>query len=126
MEMMTLDATLWEEDGAPYIVYCHEWVQISNGTIEYMALKPDLSETVGEAKLMFRGTWSIRNAESRKLMWLGARIAGPSAGSRSKPSRLKRHSCLATGRTTRRNLVCAFPAPWAFTRRFPGPTWRGA
>ena len=56
VEMMTLDATLWEEDGVPYIVYCHEWVQISNGTIEYMALKPDLSETVGEAKLMFRGS----------------------------------------------------------------------
>ena len=56
VDMMTLDATLWEEDGVPYIVYAHEWVQISNGTIEYMQLKPDLSETVGEPQLMFRGS----------------------------------------------------------------------
>lgn len=54
--MMTLDATLWEEDGVPYIVYSHEWVQISNGTIEYMKLKNDLSATVGEPHLLFRGS----------------------------------------------------------------------
>ena len=36
-------------------------------------------------KLMLRGTESIRNAESRNEMWFGHRIAGPSAGSRSKP-----------------------------------------
>ncbi len=55
-DMMTLDATLWVEDGKPHIVYCHEWVQISNGTIEYMALKDDLSETIGEPQLLFRGS----------------------------------------------------------------------
>ncbi len=55
-EMMTLDATLWEENGVPYIVYAHEWVQISNGTIEYMELKPDLSATVGEPKRILRGS----------------------------------------------------------------------
>jgi arabinan endo-1,5-alpha-L-arabinosidase len=56
VDMMTLDATLWEEDGIPYIVYAHEWVQISNGTIEYMQLKDDLSETIGKPHLMFRGS----------------------------------------------------------------------
>ncbi|QGY47420.1 family 43 glycosylhydrolase [Maribellus comscasis] len=56
VDMMTLDATLWEEDGVPYIVYAHEWVQISNGTIEYMQLKDDLSETIGEPQLLFRGS----------------------------------------------------------------------
>jgi hypothetical protein len=25
-DMMTLDGTLWVEDGVPYMVYCHEWV----------------------------------------------------------------------------------------------------
>ncbi|WP_258104239.1 glycoside hydrolase family 43 protein [Marinoscillum sp. MHG1-6] len=55
-EMMTLDATLWEEDGNPYIVYAHEWVQISNGTIEYLPLKDDLSEVIGEPKLILRGS----------------------------------------------------------------------
>ena len=56
VDMMTLDATLWEQDGIPYIVYAHEWVQISNGTIEYMQLKNDLSETIGEPHLLFRGS----------------------------------------------------------------------
>ncbi|MBN2183653.1 MAG: family 43 glycosylhydrolase [Sedimentisphaerales bacterium] len=55
-DMMTLDGTLWVEDGKPYIVFCHEWVQISNGTIEYMALRDDLSETIGEPTLLFRGS----------------------------------------------------------------------
>jgi arabinan endo-1,5-alpha-L-arabinosidase len=55
VDMMTLDATLWVEDGKPYIVYAHEWVQISNGTLEYMQLKGDLSETIGDPVLMFRG-----------------------------------------------------------------------
>jgi arabinan endo-1,5-alpha-L-arabinosidase len=64
-DMMTLDGTLWVEEGKPYIVYCHEWVQICNGTIEYMALKDDLSETIGESQLMFRGSdgpWAVISA----------------------------------------------------------------
>ncbi len=64
-DMMTLDGTLWAEDGKPYIVFCHEWVQICNGTIECMGLKDDLSETVGEPTLLFRGSagpWQIISA----------------------------------------------------------------
>lgn len=52
--MMTLDATLYVEDEKPYVVYAHEWVQISNGTIETIALKDDLSDTIGLPKLLFR------------------------------------------------------------------------
>lgn len=55
-DMMTLDGTLWEEDGVPYMVYCHEWVQISNGTIEMIELTEDLSETVGEPTRLFFGS----------------------------------------------------------------------
>jgi len=29
----TLDGTFWVEDGVPYMVYCHEWLQNGNGTI---------------------------------------------------------------------------------------------
>ena len=47
-DMMTLDATLFEEDGVPYIVYAHEWVQIKDGTIEVMQLAPDLSRAFGD------------------------------------------------------------------------------
>src|SRR5208283_5178235 len=47
-DMMTLDGTFWVEDGVPYMVYCHEWVQIVNGTVEMIRLADDLSGTVGE------------------------------------------------------------------------------
>ncbi len=60
-DMMTLDGTLWVEDGVPYMVFCHEWVQITDGTIEYIPLKEDLSEATGEPKKMFRASsakWS--------------------------------------------------------------------
>ena len=59
--MMTLDGTFWVEDGVPYMVFCNEWVQVSDGTVEYMPLKDDLSEAAGPPKRMFRGSsakWS--------------------------------------------------------------------
>jgi arabinan endo-1,5-alpha-L-arabinosidase len=59
--MMTLDGTFWVEDGVPCMVFCNEWVQISDGTVEYMPLKDDLSEAAGPPKRMFRGSsarWS--------------------------------------------------------------------
>ncbi len=55
-DMMTLDGTLWEENGVPYMIYCHEWVQVSNGTVEMIQLKDDLSAVIGEPKLLFRGS----------------------------------------------------------------------
>lgn len=63
-DMMTLDGTLWVEDGVPYMIYCHEWVQIVNGTVEMIQLAPDLSATVGEPTRLFFGNdapWSKRS-----------------------------------------------------------------
>ncbi|MBQ9362651.1 MAG: family 43 glycosylhydrolase [Bacteroidaceae bacterium] len=58
----TLDGTFWvDKDGKPYMVYCYEWLQNLNGTIEKIELKPDLSGTVGEGKVLFRASdspWS--------------------------------------------------------------------
>jgi arabinan endo-1,5-alpha-L-arabinosidase len=56
VDMMTLDGTLWEEDGVPYIVFAHEWVQITDGTIEFVRLKVDLSDTLGDPKRLFQGS----------------------------------------------------------------------
>ncbi len=61
VDIMTLDGTLFIEDGTPYMVFCHEWVQIKDGTVEYVPLKADLSETAGEPKRLFSGSeaaWS--------------------------------------------------------------------
>lgn len=51
----TLDGTFWVDlDGKPYIVYCGEWLENWNGTMEKIELKPDLSGTVGQPKVLFR------------------------------------------------------------------------
>lgn len=66
VDMMTLDGTLWVEDGVPYMVFAHEWVQIKDGTIEMVRLKDDLSETAGEPVRLFHGSdapWAKRNEE---------------------------------------------------------------
>lgn len=43
-----LDGTFYMENGRPYIVFCHEWVQIKNGTICALELSSDLKHAEGE------------------------------------------------------------------------------
>jgi len=63
----TLDGTFWiDKDGKPYMVYCYEWLQNWNGTIEKIELKPDLSGTVGIGTVLFRASdspWSREKDE---------------------------------------------------------------
>ena len=58
----TLDGTFWiDKDKKPYMIYCYEWLQNNNGTMEKIELKPDLSGSIGEGKLMFSASdapWS--------------------------------------------------------------------
>ncbi|PPL02790.1 glycoside hydrolase family 43 protein [Parapedobacter indicus] len=64
MDYMALDGTLWVEDGIPYLVYCHEWVQIEDGTMELVQLEQDLSKTVGSSLTLFHASsasWSTGN-----------------------------------------------------------------
>ena len=66
--MPTLDGTFWiDKDGKPYMVYCYEWLQNWNGTIEKIELKQDLSGTIGTGKLLFRASdapWSREKDEN--------------------------------------------------------------
>lgn len=64
VDMMTLDGTLWVEGGVPYMVFCHEWVQIKDGTVEYVRLKEDLSATDGEPKRLFNGSDAVWSKKS--------------------------------------------------------------
>ena len=60
----TLDGTFWVENKQPYLLYCHEWVQNQDGTVERIALKPDLSGTTGPGQVLFRASdspWSREN-----------------------------------------------------------------
>ena len=51
-----LDGTLWVESGIPYIVFCHEWVQVTNGEIWAMPLLQDLSAPAEDPFLLFRAS----------------------------------------------------------------------
>ncbi|WP_020599282.1 glycoside hydrolase family 43 protein [Spirosoma panaciterrae] len=66
--MPTLDGTLWvDKNRKPYLVYCYEWLQNLNGTIEKIELKPDLSGTVGKSEVLFRASdspWSREKDEN--------------------------------------------------------------
>ena len=52
-----LDGTLYvAKDGKPYIVFCHEWLQVKDGEMCAMELTPDLRDAAGEARILFRAS----------------------------------------------------------------------
>lgn len=51
-----LDGTLYIEDDTPYMVFCHEWTQIGNGTIAYVRLSDDLKTIVSPPIDLFKAT----------------------------------------------------------------------
>ena len=55
-EWECLDGTFFVEDGKPYMIFSHEWVQIGNGEIWASELYSDLSHTVGEPFMLFRAS----------------------------------------------------------------------
>lgn len=56
-EWWSLDGTLYvSQEGEPYLVFCHEHVQILNGTICYLKLNDDLTEPVGDPVVLFKGS----------------------------------------------------------------------
>lgn len=74
----TLDGTLWVENGVPYMVYCHEWMQLTDGTMVAVQLAPDLSEPVGTPFTLFRGSdgpW-VREMRSIGEMTFGMDLNG--------------------------------------------------
>ena len=62
---MCLDGTLWVEDETPYMIYCHEWVEMIDGTMELIELREDLSSSVGQPMRLFCASaakWSTGSA----------------------------------------------------------------
>ena len=52
-----LDGTFFADDqGRPWIVFCHEWVQVGDGEIWAMPLTGDLRAPAGEPRLLFRAS----------------------------------------------------------------------
>lgn len=55
-EWSSLDGTLYVEDGVPYMVFCHEWMQIKNGEVCAIELTKDLRSAVGAPFTLFKAT----------------------------------------------------------------------
>lgn len=52
-----LDGTLHvDEKGKPWMVFCHEWVQVHDGEICCIPLSDDLTHAIGEPTLLFRAS----------------------------------------------------------------------
>jgi beta-xylosidase len=58
-----LDGTLYvDEDDAPWMVFCHEWLQIQDGSICAMRLADDLRTAAGPPELLFHASaapWAV-------------------------------------------------------------------
>lgn len=53
----SLDGTFYQDqNGVPYMIFCHEWVQVSDGEMNVVQLNEDLSDTVGDVKVLFRAS----------------------------------------------------------------------
>lgn len=60
-----LDGTLYiDKNGTPYIVFCHEWLQVHDGEMCALKLTKDLKQAVGKPILLFRASepeWANKN-----------------------------------------------------------------
>jgi beta-xylosidase len=56
-DFMTLDGTLYiDPAGKPWLVYAHEWIQKTDGTMEAMPLADDLAHSVGRPEFLFKAS----------------------------------------------------------------------
>ncbi|MDF2959704.1 MAG: glycoside hydrolase [Paenibacillus sp.] len=56
-EWSSLDGTLFiDGEGLPWMVFCHEWQQVSDGQICAVRMTPDLKSAQGEPVVLFRAS----------------------------------------------------------------------
>lgn len=53
LDQMALDGTLYVEDRKPYMIYCHEWIQLGDGVINVAELTKDLSSFKSTPRRLF-------------------------------------------------------------------------
>ncbi len=77
-----LDGTFHVDDsGDPWIVFCHEWIQVGDGEVRARRLSRDLREGLGESILLFRASeavWTRPPRSKTRTIGPGARVTdGP-------------------------------------------------
>ena len=55
-DWMCLDGTLYTENGVPYMIFCHEWTQVTDGEMCILRLSDDLKKPVGQPKVLFKAS----------------------------------------------------------------------
>ena len=71
-EWMSLDGALYvDKDKTPWIIYCHEWLEVGDGKVVAQQLKEDLTETVGKPKVLFNAS---------EAPWVGDISSGNTTG----------------------------------------------
>lgn len=64
----SLDGSLYvDKAGKPYMVFCHEWIQVKDGEMCAVQLSEDLSTSVGEPFVLFKASepnWAIGYKEN--------------------------------------------------------------
>lgn len=62
-----LDGTLYIEGNQPYMVFCHEWLQVQDGEMCAIPLCSDLRAAAGDPVVLFKASepeWAVRNAQT--------------------------------------------------------------
>lgn len=63
-----LDGTFYvDKKGDPYIIFCHEWVQVNDGKICAMKLTKDLTKSAGEPFVLFKASephWADKSRDT--------------------------------------------------------------
>ncbi len=72
---MTLDGTLYvDRAGKPWMVYAHEWLQVTDGKMEAVPLKDDLSGASGDPIYLFKASDAPWIDEQAVPTTVGARM----------------------------------------------------
>jgi hypothetical protein len=82
-EWFSLDGTLLVDKGIPYLVFCHEHVQILDGTVEFIQLSDDLKRAVSEPVTLFCGfspEWADEKEPSKHFITDGPYFYRTSGG----------------------------------------------
>lgn len=67
-----LDGTLYvDESGQPWMVFCHEWLQVKNGSMCAVRLTEELDAAIGEPIVLFRASeapWVVAAEDDDKFV----------------------------------------------------------
>ncbi len=66
-EWVCLDGTFLIDNGKPYMIFCHEWVQVKDGEVWAIELSEDLKSAKGEPIYLFKASepcWADKTQET--------------------------------------------------------------